>query len=117
LVRKDGRFDIYQDAAERIDDVGKLATHELNAENWLRVSRGNPKHDETWLVNRLLSRLNPYDFVSRFVFDKQGFYEAYQNYNDEFKQVVVDVLKNSYLKDKAAWRQRYYKTEGTSGYA
>lgn len=117
LVRKDGRFDLYQDTAERIDDVGELALHELNAEDWLSVSRGNPKHDEKWLVNRLLSRLNPYDFVSRFVFDKQGFYEAYQSYSDEFKQVVVDVLKNSYLTDKAAWRQRLYQTEGTSGYA
>jgi hypothetical protein len=83
----------------------------------LLLCRANPKHDEQWLVNRLVSRLTPFDFVSRFVFDKQGFYEVYQNYSDEFKQQVVSKLKNTYLSDKQDLRSRLYQTEGGYSHA
>ena len=55
--------------------------------------------------------------ASRFVFDKQGFYEVYQNYSDEFKQQVVSKLKNTYLSDKQDLRARLYQPEGGYSHA
>ena len=47
-------------------------------------------------------------FVSRFVFDKQGFYEAYEKFSEKFREYVVETLTRTYLKDKPAFRQRLY---------
>jgi hypothetical protein len=48
----------------------------------------------------LLARLAPFDFVSRFVFDKQGFYEAYDGYSEGYRAHVVKVLSDTYLKTR-----------------
>jgi hypothetical protein len=61
------------------------------------LCRAAPEHPDQWLVNRLLARLAPFDFVSRFVFDKQGFYEAYEGYSESYRAHVVDVLSDTYL--------------------
>ena len=50
----------------------------------------------------------PSDFVSRYVFNKQGFYKDYEGFDEAWRAHVVDVLKTTYLKDKAAFRARLY---------
>lgn len=111
-VSRDGRFGFYQEMIEKIDELSELSQNEIKAHEWLMISRAMPGHPEQWLTNRLISRLNPFDFVSRFVFDKQGFYDDYKNYSDEFKQEVVSKLENTYLADKRTLRARLYQTEG-----
>ena len=46
--------------------------------------------------------------MSRYVFNKQGFYEDYQDLSEAARSDVVDVLKTTYLKDKAGFRERLY---------
>lgn len=53
----------------------------------------------------------PSDFVTRFVFDKHGFYDEYEDYSDDFRVLVVKTLLNTYLEDKAAFRRRLYGFE------
>lgn len=117
MINKDGRYPFYRGMIDRIMGRQSISNHELDGYGWMMVSRGNPNHEELWLINRLLARINPSDFVSRYIFDKQGFYETYQTYNDEFKKQVVSKLKDTYLKDKAALRGRLYQTEGMRAYA
>jgi predicted alpha-1,6-mannanase (GH76 family) len=50
----------------------------------------------------------PSDFVSRYVFNKQGFYADYEGFSQNWRAHVVDVLKTAYLRDKAAFRARLY---------
>ena len=50
----------------------------------------------------------PFDFVSRFVFDKEGFYTSYANYSEKFKDHVVATLTNTYLINKKAYRAKLY---------
>jgi hypothetical protein len=76
--------------------------------NRFLLVRAAPDHPDQWLVNRLISQLVPRDFVSRFVFDKQGFYSAYENYSEKFREYVVATLTGTYLKDKAAFRRKLY---------
>ena len=48
------------------------------------------------------------DFVSRYVFNKQQFYIDYESYSEAFRNHVVETLKSTYLKDKAALRLQLY---------
>ncbi len=70
--------------------------------------RAAPAHPDQWLVNRLISQMVPYDVVSRFVFDKQGFYAAYEQYSEKFRAYVVTTLTRTYLQDKAAFRRKLF---------
>jgi hypothetical protein len=49
-----------------------------------------------------------HDVVSLYVFNKQGFYKQYEGWSKRWREHVVDTLKNTYLKDKAAFRARLY---------
>ncbi len=60
------------------------------------------------MTNRLISQLVPDDYVSRFVFDKQGFYKTYEQYDEKFRHHVVATLNSTYLQDRKAWRKTLY---------
>ena len=72
------------------------------------VVRAKPDHPDAWLTNRLISDFVPSDFVSRYVFNKQGFYKDYEAWKEPWRSHVVDTLKTTYLKDKAGYRARLY---------
>jgi hypothetical protein len=72
------------------------------------VVRAKPDHPDAWLTNRLISDFVPSDFVSRYVFNKQGFYKDYEGFSQPWREHVVDILKTTYLKDKVAFRTRLY---------
>ena len=44
------------------------------------VVRAKPDHPDAWLTNRLISDFVPSDFVSRYIFNKQGFYRDYEGW-------------------------------------
>ena len=50
----------------------------------------------------------PADFVSRYVFNKQGFYRDYEALPASWRPYVVNTLKTTYLKDKLAFRASLY---------
>ena len=70
--------------------------------------RAKPDHPDAWLTNRLISDFVPSDFVSRYVFNKQGFYKDYEGWSEPWRAHVVDTLKTTYLKDEAGFRARLY---------
>jgi hypothetical protein len=72
------------------------------------VIRAKPNHADRWTVNRLISSMVPSDYVSRFIFDKQGFYLTYNAYAQNFKDLVVRELVEGYLSDKKALREHLY---------
>lgn len=72
------------------------------------VVRAKPTHPDRWVVSRLISKFVPTDYVSRFVFDKQGFYTTYNAYASTFKDLVVKQLVEGYLEDKKVLRERLY---------
>jgi hypothetical protein len=95
----------------KVKEQGKLSARDVNSQEWLMLARALPGHEDQWLVNRLISRLLPFDFVSRFIFDKQGFYETYSTYDTKFRAQVVSKLESTYLTNKPKLRARLYQTE------
>lgn len=107
-VAADGAYPFLQEAMRTVAATGEIKMTEVAPKRRFLVVRAAPDHPDQWLVNRLVSQLVPHDFVSRFVFDKQGFYAAYEQFSEKFREHVVATLTQTYLKDKAALRRRLY---------
>ena len=107
-INKDGAFPFLNAAKREIAQMGQLSVQEIPARFRFLVVRAKPEHPDAWLTNRLISDFVPSDFVSRYVFNKQGFYADYEGFSEPWRGHVVDTLKNTYLKNKAAFRERLY---------
>jgi len=108
LIARDGNFPFLNAAKREIKQVGQLKIDEVAPTQRFLVVRAKPDHPDAWLTNRLISDFVPSDFVSRYIFNKQGFYRDYEGFSQGWRAHVVDVLKTTYLKDKAGFRARLY---------
>ena len=108
LVSDEGSFPFLNEMLRVANSTGQIRTQDVAARYRFLLVRAEPTHPDQWLVNRLISQMQPFDFVSRFIFDKQGFYEAYERYPEKFREYVVKTLEDTYLKNKLAFRRRLY---------
>ncbi|TPO06032.1 DUF6638 family protein [Mesorhizobium sp. B1-1-5] len=108
LIASDGNFPFLNAAKREIAQLGHLKIEDVPPPQRFLVVRAKPDHPDAWLTNQLISDFVPQDFVSRYVFNKPGFYKDYDGFSDAWRSHVVDVLKTTYLKDKAAFRARLY---------
>jgi hypothetical protein len=108
VINSDGTFPFLNGAKREIAQLGQLRLEDVFPLHRFLVVRAKPDHPDAWLTNRLISEFVPSDFVSRYVFNKQGFYKDYEELNETWRSNVVDTLKTSYLKDKAAFRTQLY---------
>jgi hypothetical protein len=108
LVKKDGTFPFLNTAKREISQFGQIRLEDVAPPQRFLVVRAKPDHPDAWLTNRLISDFVRFDFVSRYVFNKQGFYKDYEALDEAARQDVVETLKTTYLEDKAAFRARLY---------
>lgn len=108
VMTRDGTIPFLNAAKREIALNGQLKLDDVFPTQRFLVVRAKPGHRDAWLTNRLISEFVPFDFVSRYVFDKQGFYKDYQGWAEAWRSHVVDVLKTTYLKDAAGLRERLY---------
>ena len=111
IVRREGTYPLLQQAGRQVARDGTVDLDDLSARERFLLIRAKPDHPDRWLTNRLISVLVPADFVSRFVFDKPGFYDHYDTLSDAFRGHVVDQIVGGYLKNKKAFRRRLYGFE------
>jgi hypothetical protein len=107
-INSEGTFPFLNAAKREIARYGQLRIEEVFPKHRFLVVRAKPDHPDAWLTNRLISDFVPFDFVSRYVFNKQGFYRDYEGYSESYRAHVVNALKNAYLKDKVGLRARLY---------
>jgi hypothetical protein len=107
-INRDGVFPFLNAAKREIAQLGQLRIDEVFPQHRFLVVRAKPDHPDAWLTNRLISDFVPSDFVSRYVFNKQGFYKDYEGWSEPWRRQVVDTLKTTYLKDKDGFRARLY---------
>jgi hypothetical protein len=108
MMASDGIYPFLQEAIRTIAATGEIKMTEVPPERRFLLVRASPDHPDQWLVNRLISQMVPHDFVSRFVFDKQGFYAAYEQFSEKFREYVVATLTRTYLQDKASFRRKLF---------
>jgi len=108
IINRDGTFPFLNAAKREISQLGQLRIENVEPLHRFLVVRAKPDHPDAWLTNRLISDFVPFDFVSRYVFNKQGFYKDYEGWPELWRAHVVDTLKTTYLKDEAGYRHRLY---------
>jgi hypothetical protein len=108
LVNKDGRYPFLNQIKREIAKNGRVDINEIPEEYRFMLVRAKPDHPDAWLTNRLICEFNRVDFISRYIFNKQAFYDDYEEYDAQYRNHVVETLKATYLKDKAALRARLY---------
>ena len=108
LIAEEGTFPFLNAAKREIAQLGQMRMEEVAPERRFLLVRARPDHPDAWLTNRLISDFVPDDFVSRYIFNKQGFYRDYEGFDPVWRGHVVETLKDTYLKDKAAFRARLY---------
>jgi hypothetical protein len=108
LINRDGTFPFLNAAKRQIAQLGQLKLEDVHPLHRFLVVRAKPDHPDAWLTNRLISDFVPADFISRYVFNKQGFYKDYETFSPPWRSHVVDLLKTTYLRDKDAFRARLY---------
>jgi hypothetical protein len=108
LINRDGTFPFLNAAKREIAQTGQIRLDNVEPHQRFLTIRAKPGHPDAWLTNRLISDFVRFDFVSRYVFNKQGFYADYEGFDAVWRAHVVDTLKETYLKDKAAYRRRLY---------
>lgn len=75
-------------------------TADFDAEMMLMSVRANPDHDDALLVNRFLSEFVPYDFLTRFIVNKEAFYRDYETFSDAHREYAVRLITAVYFPDK-----------------
>jgi len=73
------------------------------------VHRAQPGHPDKALVNRLISEYVPFDFLTRFVVNKDAFYRDYRGYPEGFRDFVIDTMRAHYIGDKAGFRSKVFE--------
>lgn len=113
LIASDGTLPFLNAARREIARTGQLPLDDIAPERRFLLVRAKPGHPDAWLTNRLISDFTPWDFVSRYVFNKQGFYADYERFNARWREHVVETLKTAYLSDKSGLRARLYGLQET----
>jgi len=107
-IRADGVYPFLNAARRELSRTGRIDIRDVPDALRFQLVRGKPDHPDVWLTNRLISEYVPADFVTRYVFNKQGFYDDYEGWADGWRAFVVETLKNAYLSDKPALRARLF---------
>lgn len=107
-VTKDGTYPFLTDMLRQLKDAGDIKIDAIAPKERFLLVRATPGHKDAWLTNRLISGFVPQDYLSRFIFDREGFYSVYEQYSDNFRRHVVSVLMTSYLNNKRALRQKLF---------
>ncbi|MGB3389092.1 MAG: DUF6638 family protein [Pseudaminobacter sp.] len=108
MINRDGTFPFLNAAKREIRQLGQMRMEEVPPQHRFQVVRAKPDHPDAWLTNRLISDFVPADFISRYVFNKQGFYADYEKLTEPWRSFVVERLKTAYLNDKGTLRRRLY---------
>lgn len=108
MVSEEGTYPFLNEMLRQINATGSIRMPDVAPRYRFLLVRANTSHPDHWLVNRLISQMQPFDFVSRFLFDKDGFYESYEKMPDKFQEEVVKTLQDTYLSDKLGFRRRLY---------
>lgn len=109
LVERDGRLPLMNWVKREAPGWGSIDMDEIDPANRFLISRANPEHADFYLVNRLISEYLPFDYMTRFVFNKPGFYRDYETWPENYRDHVVKNVRDNYLNDKKALRRRLYK--------
>ncbi len=112
MLEEEGTLPFLLWAQREYESWANVDLEEIDARGRFILSRAKPGHDDQWLVNRLISDNVPFDFISRFIFNKPAFYADYEKWGDKLKDHVVEMVRDNYLNNKEELRRLRYGMHG-----
>lgn len=108
LVEEEGTWPFLEWAERHLQDWSTFELDEIDPRGRFILSRAKPDHEDAWLVNRLISDYVRFDYLARYVFNKEGFYADYERWGDGLKSHVVESVRRTYLDRKSAYRRSLF---------
>ncbi len=108
VFEEEGTLPFLNWAQRELANWSRIELEEIDARGRFLLSRAKPGHPDQWLVNRLIADYVPFDFMTRFVFNKPAFYRDYQKWPDKYRDYVVKRVSEDYFSDKAAYRSKLF---------
>ena len=100
MVSRDNTIPIIDWAIEQVMDWEHIDMDEVDDELKFALCRAHPDHEDSSLVNRLISHYLPYDFLTRFEFNRPEFHADRQTWSNAYSEFVAKEISNTYLKDR-----------------
>jgi len=111
LVEKEGTLPFLQWAQRQLESWSNIDMEEVDPRGRFILSRARPDHEDAWLVNRLIGDYVPFDYITRYVFNKPAFYEDYEEWNEDRREHIVKSVSQTYLNDKVGLRRETFGLE------
>ncbi len=108
IFESEGTLPFLNWAKRELSNWSRIELEEIDARGRFLLSRAKPGHPDQWLVNRLIADYVPFDFMSRFVFNKPAFYVDYMSWPKKYRQYVVKRIRKDYFSNKAKYRKRLF---------
>ena len=109
VIVREGSVPLISQVLKQVTNWSNIDIRDIAPHQRFLISRANPEHKDFYIVNRLISEYLPFDYMTRFVFNKPRFYDDYSHWPANYQEFVVNEIRSSYLKDKKALRRQFYK--------
>jgi len=107
-LAEDGAFPFLTRMRKNAFNGSKIHLDEVRPDLRFLTMRANPDHPDHWVVNRLLSEYVPFDFLTRFIVNKEAFYDDYQTFESKFRDYVIHSVTTTYFPEREAFLARMF---------
>ena len=76
------------------------------------LCRADPDHPQQALTNRLISRYIPFDFLTRFEFNRPNFNRDKEGWSPSYREFVENVIEYTYLNNRPKQFESLFGLEG-----
>ena len=108
VVEEDNTLPLLSWVQDQVKNWSNIDMREVDADERFILCRANPDHEDFRLVNRLISDFLPFDFVTRYEFNRPNFIRDFDSWSKPYAKFVEEALANTYLKDGKQMRDRLY---------
>lgn len=108
FVEDEGTIPLLKWVNSEVSNWSNIDMDDINPSQRFVLCRANPDHEDMDLVNRLISDYLPFDFLTRFAFNKPNFNRDHAEWPDTYKKFVVDAVGEYYFKSKVDMHTRLY---------
>lgn len=95
-------------ATEQVSDWDNIDIDEVEEEMKFVLCRGNPVHRDCAMTNRLISRYLPFDFITRFEFNRPNFNRDRKVWSKVYNAFVENEIENTYLSNRQELYEELY---------
>jgi hypothetical protein len=97
LVKENNIIPLIDWARDEADDWKNIQMSNVEDDLKFVLCRADPDHPDMELTNRLISHYVPFDFITRFEFNRPEFHRDRQDWSKAYADFVAMALENTYL--------------------